>query len=326
MRHLSTTSFSTSKSTTPGTRSGFTLLELLAVITIISILLALILPAIGGVLRRARIAEVSTEFTQLDQALTTFKSKFGDYPPSSLSIPASGGTWSPADRAKIRAIWPQFNFASRGGLASSVPAIHLNGAECLVFFLGGVNAGTTDTPNLVGFSQNPLTPWTASGNPVGPFFEFDASRLVSVDGDDALELLDPMPDQQSPILYISSTGGGMNKDNDAAADDYDVFPDSPLTLTNHTSRNMAFPYTKGDATQPYNHDTFQLISPGEDGLYGVGGGYAEGTDLSDRDLNGDNNIQNADANSNSVLDVGDYLEPRRVESDNITNFSGGTLN
>lgn len=305
---------------------GFTLLELLAVITIISILLALILPAIGGVLRRARIAEVSAEFTQLDQALTTFKSKFGEYPPSSLSIPADGGTWAPADRAKVRAIWPQFNFAARGGLDPSVPAIHLNGAECLVFFLGGVNAGTTASPNLVGFSQNPLNPWTQSGNPDGPFFEFDIGRFVSVDGDGAVEYLDALPDQQTPILYLSGAGSNYNKDNDAIADDFDVFTDAPLSFTNHSSKNMSFPYMKGDGALPYNKDTFQLISPGEDGLYGIGGIFDSTVELADTDLDSDTNILNTDANSNGVFEVTDYLEARRTEGDNITNFSGGTLN
>ena len=306
-------------------QAGFTLLELLVVIVVISILMSLILPAISGVMRRARIAEVSAEFTQLDQALTTFKSKFGQHPPSSLTVPVAGSAWSPADRAKVKGIWPQFNFATNGGMSNTV-AVHLNGAECLVFFLGGVNTGSAATPNLQGFSKNPLSPWTATGNPDGPFMEFDSGRLVDVDGDGVVEYLDALPGQTTPILYLSGAGSSMNKDNDAVADDFDVFTDAPLSFSFHASKNMSFPYTKPGGTVPYNKDTFQLISPGDDGLYGPGGYFEDGVDVGDLDLNGNSTILNADADSDGVFEVTDFIEARRVEADNITNFNGGTLN
>ena len=279
-------------------RSAFTLLELLAVIAIIAILLSLIVPALRGVLVSGDEAAVTAELSQLDQALTSFKAKFGDYPPSSLQIPASGGTWDAKSRAAILAIWPQFDFGSRGGLDSASPvpgALNLSGAECLVFFLGGMQGGSADAPVLAGFSKNPLTPWTVSGNPDGPFMEFDLSRVTNISGSPSVlyEYLDPMPDQTAPIMYVSAAGGRYNKTTDAAAhDDYDVFGDGD-------SRNMLGCYMQADGSTPHQKDGFQLISPGADGAYGEGGAFTPGEDLP---------------------------SARDVEEDNITNFSGGTLN
>ncbi|RLT09272.1 MAG: prepilin-type N-terminal cleavage/methylation domain-containing protein, partial [Planctomycetota bacterium] len=68
-------------------RHGFSLIELLVVIVIIGILMALILPALNGARIRARITQVSTEITQLDQALVSFENRFKSLPPSSLTIP-----------------------------------------------------------------------------------------------------------------------------------------------------------------------------------------------------------------------------------------------
>jgi len=294
-------------------RSGFTLIELLAVITIIAILLALILPAISGVMRNARNAEAATELTKIDQALTTFREKFGEYPPSFLSIPAAGGTWNASSRAAIKSIWPQFNFATNGGLGNST-AFNLSGAECLVFFLGGIQNGNISAPGVYGFSTNPLSPWTQSGNPDGPFLEFDFGRLTDVDGDGLFEYVDTLAGQTTPILYLSGGGGNMNRDNDnelrvlpphndtlvQGNDDYDVFDPTGA----NSSKNMKACYLQPDGDAdftnniPYKKDSFQLISPGEDGEYGTGGVYSEGEDLSGN---------------------------RRIEADNITNFSGGTL-
>jgi prepilin-type N-terminal cleavage/methylation domain-containing protein len=278
-------------------RHGFTLLELLAVITIIAILLALILPTLSGIIGSGDQAAVSAEMTQLDQALATFKSTYGEYPPSSIFIPAQGGTWNVKSRAAISKIWPQFDFSSRGGL-NNADRLHLNGAECLVFFLGGIESGSVTAPVLGGFSRNPLTPWTASENPHGPFMEFDLGRMVDVDGDDAYEYLDALPSQETPILYLSTGGTRYNKDNDPALDDYDVH----VTDINNPSvdpRDLKEVYMQANGKTPYRADSYQLISPGEDGEYGTGGTYTPDED---------------------------FPTDRRVEADNITNFSSGTLN
>jgi prepilin-type N-terminal cleavage/methylation domain-containing protein len=71
-------------------RGGFTMIELLMVIIIIGVLIALLLPAIMGAMKTARNAAVSSEINQLAQALESFKSRYGDYPPSRVLLEESG--------------------------------------------------------------------------------------------------------------------------------------------------------------------------------------------------------------------------------------------
>ena len=279
-------------------RSGFTLIELMVVIVIIAILMALILPALNGVRIRARQTQVAAEITQLDQAIASFKAQFGVEPPSSIYIPVSGGTWDSISRSKIRSIWPQFNFDARGGLAASVPDLHLSGAECLVFFLGGMQSPAGSPKAVFGFSKNPRTPWTSGGtNKDGPYFEFDAGRFVDVDGDGLFEFVDTLPDQAVPYLYLSSQGKTYGKVNKGGAtlaeqDDFDVLrgPANPDDLQSV--------YLKTDGSTPQRAHGYQIISPGIDGAYGPGGVYNDGTELTGS---------------------------RALEADNITNFSNGRL-
>lgn len=70
--------------------SGFTLVELMVVIVIIGILIALLVPAIAGAVRKARDAQVSSEIQTLATSLAAFKEKYGDYPPSRILLSETG--------------------------------------------------------------------------------------------------------------------------------------------------------------------------------------------------------------------------------------------
>src|SRR5690348_15513627 len=97
-------------------RRAFTLIEVMVVIVILTILVALLLPAINRVRVNARIAQVKTEISSLESAIATFKTMYSVDPPSQLVICETAANWTSTaaavvdSRAKIRQIWPQFDF------------------------------------------------------------------------------------------------------------------------------------------------------------------------------------------------------------------------
>jgi prepilin-type N-terminal cleavage/methylation domain-containing protein len=66
-------------------RTGFTLIEILIVVTIIGVLLGLVIPALTIGPKKARIVETSSLIQRIKAALDKYQSDFGDYPPSSIA-------------------------------------------------------------------------------------------------------------------------------------------------------------------------------------------------------------------------------------------------
>ncbi len=73
-----------------GHRPGFTLVELLVVITILGVLVALLVPVIWSAVRTANNTRVGSEINTLASALEQFKLKYGDYPPSRIILKENG--------------------------------------------------------------------------------------------------------------------------------------------------------------------------------------------------------------------------------------------
>lgn len=325
--------------TLPG-RAGFTLIELIVVVTIIIILVSLLIPAVGGALYTGRVTHVKTELTALESAIANFQNQFGTMPPGRITLWSSEAEWNanPKDKAVIRQLFPQFDFVFCGGApwldpmhsamnANVTPDKTLTGAECLVFFLGGVpsSSSTPGSISLNGFSRSPTQPFSTAGNSrVGPFFNFVNSRFVDRDSDGALEYCDPMPSQQWPILYFSSNDGRQystrsdsmmptiwcHTDNwaDEAVDSASGNPGDTGGLGGGNWMRLAYT-TAAAATaatvNPWQPKKYQLISPGI-------GGTKAGTALEAYGLGG---VFNPDA----TTDLNDY------DADNISNFHTGTL-
>jgi prepilin-type N-terminal cleavage/methylation domain-containing protein len=63
-------------------KSAFTLVELLAVLGIIAILVALLIPALTMVRKMAKETQQKAQITTIEMGLTAFRNDYGDYPPS----------------------------------------------------------------------------------------------------------------------------------------------------------------------------------------------------------------------------------------------------
>lgn len=62
--------------------NGFTMVELLTVVAVISLLLAILIPSLQMVRKIVKETQQKAQFTTIDLALTAFKSDYGSYPPS----------------------------------------------------------------------------------------------------------------------------------------------------------------------------------------------------------------------------------------------------
>ncbi len=139
----------------PHRRSGFTLVELLIVILIISMLLSLVTVAGWRAIVKAKETAIKAEISQIDMAFRAYKSKYGSYPP----------TVSQAEfNRHARKAFPRYS--------GTYDVTSLDVAEAVVFYLRGYNA-------------NPTTPFNFSSGQQfeEPLFDFDRTRLADADGD-----------------------------------------------------------------------------------------------------------------------------------------------
>ena len=319
-------------------RPGFTLIEVVVVILILTVLAALLMPALTGAQRSARRAKAVAEITQLASALELFKSTYGIYPPSFIVLKENAEyDTSNADDAHsvrmLRRMWPNISINVNGSGShtwninrdgDTDDTISLNGGECLVFFLGGV-LGAQFSPSQshlcrgIGFSKNPTNPFetSTSSSRHGPFFEFVGARLMDAEYDESAGSNEGMPEYEDvfaggvPLAYFSAyEGQGYLPGNftwtGATAWDYKIGSLAPVTYVGpnpyvmNTGSTGAVGSNPANAAAFWKERTYQIICAGEDGLFGGGGCY----------------------NPNEAKGVG-LADP--ADWDNLTNFVEGTL-
>jgi hypothetical protein len=117
----------------------------------------------NGAPRRAQ-----NEISQLSAAVDNFKEHFGAYPPSRIKLSETcnypdrdrPGTLDADSVSFLHLIWPAFDLDTGGAIDwNGDHAIKgdwtLEGDECLVFFLGGVQFRAGETNGYMGFSTDP---------------------------------------------------------------------------------------------------------------------------------------------------------------------------
>ena len=336
-------------SPTVGRRAGFTLVEIMVVMVIIGLLAAILVPVLGGILRRTNEAAVKVEISSLESALADFKARFGCDPPDHIHLYETAAGWrqNPEDRSKILAIWPRFRFnvdrpKLRSPYNTAAGEVQLSGAECLVFFLGGMpQGGDADFDKngmfepfedrnlngrldedfyMTGFSKNPLNPFApitpgTDESRDGPFFDFPSARLIDIDvgpvgtqlgdlKDGFPEFKDSLNNQTAPYLYLSSSGGRGYDEHGGYVFFHPPEPQTNPPFVHSFFLNRVSPYRTTTGGPWWNAKSFQIISPGFGPHENASGKFCPyGIDL--------------------VYDPENTATLSEQDADNITNFSAG---
>ncbi len=288
---------------------GFTLVEMLVVITIIGILAALLLPAINRAIIAARNTAVAVEVNQLASAIESYKQDKGDYPPNfrdrSIVERHIRKCYPKADPTYIN------NFVNYAcGIANTTSFI--DEGESLVFWLSMTDAD----PRYPFLSYYFPTGVTATAAPK-KYYDFDESMLADLNPSEA----------QGPITNVGSFADVRACRAKYCKDTYHIYVDSRFyldrcrisgyggdTTNSYTSvegTDGPRPYwstaktnlttgTTRDLYKPVNPTTFQIICAGLDGEFG---------DLAVNDVK-----------AFPTDGTGTYQDG---DNDNITNFSAG---
>jgi prepilin-type N-terminal cleavage/methylation domain-containing protein len=302
-------------------RAGFTLIELVIVLGIILLLAALLLSGVMKVMGMAPEVQTRTEISEMEVALKAFMSEYSlsDPPPSVLVLREDlAYTSSPLDLQSITFLKKTFgkNLGSTiynpatGQLVPLPPAATpwvdwngdgiqqtgplgtylLEGEQCLVFYLGGIQATVSGTPACLGFNPANTNPAAPSGTGVrrmGPYYPFAAGRLLPLNGVPNLPnvsrtangffvYMDPWNAKYSlpayggakPYAYFSSSGNNNAYNANAAA----------LALLGLTGECSSLQTAAPVATVPLpwftaantfvNPKAYQILSAGRDGYWG----------------------------------------------------------
>ena len=189
--------------------AGFTLVEMLVVITIIGILAALVIPAAYSVMVAAKRARIAMEIKQLEMACQAYKEKFGEYPPDFSRVnDFAHATMQDAARAAvvrhlskafprfvipgsdITAQWASLQSTILTGWNIDITLDTCSPASALVFWLGGQplwtggNNPPTDRTKPVtgfgGFAADPTNPFQSMAtcpSRIGPFYDFSTTSV-----------------------------------------------------------------------------------------------------------------------------------------------------
>jgi prepilin-type N-terminal cleavage/methylation domain-containing protein len=234
-------------------RAGFTLVELLVVITILGILFALTAAAVVQFIGKGDEVKQRNEIMQLANAVQAFKTHFQvNFLPDNFTVSSRYPVTDPSLQY-LKSLWPRIgtpgagfvavNWGALNGVASG--GLQLKGSQCLVLFLGGPDG-------VSGFANSQTDPMNVNAtNRMPAFFEFAPERLTGAAG---------QPRGYKDIYGVEYAYFSAGK----AGNDYaTALSIGPVTIK---------PYqTSLNPVRFANPNAFQIISAGKDQAFGTGG-------------------------------------------------------
>jgi prepilin-type N-terminal cleavage/methylation domain-containing protein len=195
----------TQRITTSFPRSAFTLVELLVVITIISILAALITGAAIAALRTAQQAAIKVDVNEVSGAFERYKDTAGSYPPNAVTddtdfIATTEPATTPISEPQVLLdMRRHFSGAFQRSKESENLVRVLVGASAIVaptadfpkVLDGGMTAAEATVFWLSGVSKNPLYPFSDEGGPSYEIPEFGNSNNRKADPVESRSWLHP---------------------------------------------------------------------------------------------------------------------------------------
>ncbi len=274
------------------TLKGFTLVEMLVVVLIISILAGLISAAAIKARHRGQKAAIALEIKHLAMALDNYKHQFGEYPPdfSDKYAPTMVNLLilSHISRAFPRFTYPPtatttalkwqylrdliFNNSAYtvNGVTYNIDLNNMTPVIALVFWLGGM-PDAQGQPS--GFSKNPGNPFESpSTQPsrIGPLFEFDPGRLQTY----TYYPRGVIPGSGQPYIYLRAEQGQPESCREYYSSDLNATP--PTYTFKSGSVSGAKPYWDQRTKGWMNPTSFQLLCCGLDGRFGQENVYPSG--------------------------------------------------
>ena len=186
---------------------------------------------------------------------------------------------------------------------------NLNPGTALRFWLGGVRDANG---HIIGFSRDPLHPFdNTTTSRIGPFFEFDPSRLPTSSTDGRYFPPGISMSSGQPYVYFRAELGNPSPN------EYYTGTSGSYVLKSLTSIPNARPYWDSRTSGWVNNTSYQILCCGLDGIFGQENVYPTGVTPSG--LTSSTVPSNTDVSGISVPPANfNHL-------DDQTNFTSGTI-